>query len=441
MYNFSKILTLSLSILVVSVAGASAESFDATIIDVKNGNTVTAKINQHEYEVHLYGIIAPLMTQPYGKKAKKFLSQFLNKRVTIESVKKIDGNMSAVIYTFVKSRMTNINSHMVSQGLAWADTRSKKTAYISKQNIAKKKKLGLWAEPNPTEPWKYNDYLKKVQAENESQAKVQLKIQEQKELEEESASIIKIRKEREASRTARGKAKIEYWETVNKERAKQRQMEKWEYWEAHPEQHAKFRLAEAAEEARRRGEKQRQMEETGRRVETKHGAPQQQPPQSSCFEFIKSSKIHSIRIGMSIREAVQRLGVEPKFYDHTKDNGWNGWAFKLDDCTTLSVAETNNIIWSITYNIKCKINIQEEYNKLVKKIGAPLEKRWDYAKKRGGSDTLSFAWCEEEGQNSFGGFIKSDFLYLSIESFYLLKWIRTNLKEKSGVSSRKTPAF
>ena len=363
MHNVFRCLLLSFLILLICSGEVSADNFNATIVDVKSGDTLTAKINQKEYEVYLYGISAPHMSQPHGKEAKEFLSRFLNQKVELASRNKVGKKISAVVYGLLKSRMGNINSHMVLQGLAWADTRQKQNPYISEQNLAKKNKLGLWAEPNPIKPWKYNDYLKKVQAEKQTA------------LAEEDAARAKVL---EKERIRRNRARAD-------------------------EDAAK---AKAAREERIKKQKE-QKEQEKYRVEHSE----------NCFEVIKFFDIHNVKLGMTIGEAEKILGQNPQCEYLGDGRGGYGKPkichFKLNHCTALHVTDTEQIIWSMSYVRDCETDFQGAYNALVSKFGNPLE----YEKK--GSGNVWMSWCRNiklHYKDTCTASLSSDGLVISISA-------------------------
>ena len=187
MFKSAKAFIVLLAILTLSSSILYAQSFEATVGTVINGDTLVVNKTGRQMTVKLFGIAAPLLSQSYGQQAKEFLAQsVLNKKVTIEPKGQDKDAMSAVVSGFINMRKETINEYMVKLGLAWADTRNNSNLYVQKQQLAQNKRLGLWADPNPMSPWEYQSYLKEQK--NEEARKVQ---REQKALkdEEERAKV------------------------------------------------------------------------------------------------------------------------------------------------------------------------------------------------------------------------------------------------------------
>ena len=56
-------------------------AFDAKVIKVSDGDTITALQNKQQVKVRLFGIDAPEKKQPYGKKSKRFLSNLITGKI------------------------------------------------------------------------------------------------------------------------------------------------------------------------------------------------------------------------------------------------------------------------------------------------------------------------------------------------------------------------
>ena len=128
-----------------------------TVTKVTDGDTLFVTGLQ-KVKVRLAYIDAPEMKQTYGVEAKKYLANFLNKKVEIETIGTDRyGRTIGVIYHNNK----NINLSIVRKGYGWVyirylpkniDLRKK---YIAAESFARKKKLGIWGEKEKIPPWEW----------------------------------------------------------------------------------------------------------------------------------------------------------------------------------------------------------------------------------------------------------------------------------------------
>ena len=134
---------------------ATALKVFAMVISIQSGDTITVSIDGKEQQVVLAGIDAPETGQPYAEESQKALeAKIKGKKVFIQVFGKNGDNLdSAAVWLDKRS----INKEMVAEGYAWHDPKCPEYKSIAKaQEAAKEVKLGLWAEENPTPPWKYD---------------------------------------------------------------------------------------------------------------------------------------------------------------------------------------------------------------------------------------------------------------------------------------------
>ena len=164
---------LFLALLVSSVlAGEPMFVVSGKVTKVSDGDTIQVWDNGHsiKYRVRLYGIDAPetekknhrtgIMSkpgQPYGEAAFQALKgKVVGKTVRIEIIDK-DRYKRMVSVVWLGER--NINREMVKEGWAWAYRqyldRPHASEYIGDEEEARRRKLGLWKDSNPTPPWEF----------------------------------------------------------------------------------------------------------------------------------------------------------------------------------------------------------------------------------------------------------------------------------------------
>lgn len=145
-------------------AQAGSKEISGRVIDVMNGDTIIIRdAQQKEHRIYLYGIDAPELNQPDGKEARAYLDRLLfartyQARVVIEARTK-NGNIIGTVYAAEQNsdQYADINGMMVMAGYAWASQHSGKR-YRAVEQIARNRKIGLWANPKPLTPW---DWRKK----------------------------------------------------------------------------------------------------------------------------------------------------------------------------------------------------------------------------------------------------------------------------------------
>lgn len=134
---------------------ADSLTFEALVVDVKDGDTLIVIRNNARLTVKLPGIDAPELDQPFGQEAKRYAAKLVKGRVvTIEITQ--PGNP---IYGAVRFSKDRILAHeMVKAGLAWATSMDKFSMFGEAQEAAKAARLGLWVnseEEEPIPPWEW----------------------------------------------------------------------------------------------------------------------------------------------------------------------------------------------------------------------------------------------------------------------------------------------
>lgn len=141
-----------------SFVNAAQQSWDAKVVSVHDGDTITVERAQMLYRVRLYGIDCPELSQDFGEQARAFVADFVLNRDVVVYVKNIDlyGRQVAIVYVHGKS----LNEELVARGFAWkyiSFCKVKKICgkYGQLESFAKENKLGLWYSDNTVPPWQY----------------------------------------------------------------------------------------------------------------------------------------------------------------------------------------------------------------------------------------------------------------------------------------------
>jgi micrococcal nuclease len=128
--------------------------FTGRVIGIKDGDTFEVLYDGQPERVRLSDIDCPEKSQPFGNNAKQFSSDLcFNKTVTVTCDAKRD-RYGRLIGTVVTSGGINVNEALVKEGFAWHYLQySDKEELTGYEATARKNRLGLWADVNPTPPW------------------------------------------------------------------------------------------------------------------------------------------------------------------------------------------------------------------------------------------------------------------------------------------------
>lgn len=135
-------------------------NLEGTVIRVLDGDTIDIRFNnppqgiQNIERIRLAEIDAPESNQNWGRESTQALhSQINNQTVTISFDEK--DQYGRIIGTIFKDNI-NINYWMVKEGHAWQYKRFSNSRILARlENSAKSNQIGLWSQPNPTEPWNF----------------------------------------------------------------------------------------------------------------------------------------------------------------------------------------------------------------------------------------------------------------------------------------------
>lgn len=130
-------------------------AFEGKVTGIKDGDTFEVLRDGKPERIRLSDIDSPESAQPFGKAAKKYASDLcFGKTVRVEPKRKRDkyGRILATIYV---DDTININAKMIAAGYAWRYKYSKNKRYAAYQQEASEKRIGLWRDENPINPWQW----------------------------------------------------------------------------------------------------------------------------------------------------------------------------------------------------------------------------------------------------------------------------------------------
>jgi endonuclease YncB( thermonuclease family) len=129
-------------------------SINGSVVSITDGDTITILKENQEYKIRLNGIDSPESSQAFGQKAKDYISLLIfSKNVDVNIVgKDVYNRYLGDVYV----EGLYVNSEIIKAGYAWHYKEySKDTNLAFLEEQARKKKVGLWQDNNPTPPWEY----------------------------------------------------------------------------------------------------------------------------------------------------------------------------------------------------------------------------------------------------------------------------------------------
>nr|DAU94142.1 MAG TPA: nuclease-like protein [Caudoviricetes sp.] len=120
------------------------------VVSIHDGDTITVLQNKQQIKVRLFGIDAPELKQPYGKKSKQFLANLIAGKVVEVEPKGKDRYKRTL--GIIHHKGQDINAQMVLNGYAWAYVKYSRI-YVNQERLARENKRGLWQSSDPTPPW------------------------------------------------------------------------------------------------------------------------------------------------------------------------------------------------------------------------------------------------------------------------------------------------
>jgi micrococcal nuclease len=152
-------LFLAAGTLLWGLSASAQEEFSGKVVGVTDGDTIKVLRLGRQVRVRLYGIDCPEKKQAFGNRAKRYTSDLVFAKTVTVKVKDID-RYQRIVGEVILPDGRNLNQELVRAGLAWWYQRYAKTDRKLErlEQIARKNKRGLWADPDPLPPW---DFRKK----------------------------------------------------------------------------------------------------------------------------------------------------------------------------------------------------------------------------------------------------------------------------------------
>ncbi|MGE9314245.1 thermonuclease family protein [Niabella sp. CJ426] len=126
------------------------------VIGIKDGDTFAVLMDGKEQVVRLAHIDCREKKQPFGARAKAFVSdRTFGRYVSLAHNDKYDRNHRLIAEVILSDRC-NLNKELVKNGLAWHFKKhSDDTIYANLENKARQARVGVWKDRNPVAPWEW----------------------------------------------------------------------------------------------------------------------------------------------------------------------------------------------------------------------------------------------------------------------------------------------
>ena len=129
------------------------------VTGVSDGDTFYMVIDGERVRLRLAQIDAPEKAQPFGRRAEQSLRDLIGKRQITVTWTQADQYGRPVVQA--EADGLNINAEQVRRGFAWAWPRyATDPRLFDLQAEARAERRGLWADPNPVEPWVWRQIQK-----------------------------------------------------------------------------------------------------------------------------------------------------------------------------------------------------------------------------------------------------------------------------------------
>jgi endonuclease YncB( thermonuclease family) len=148
--------TLAFAVMSLSIFAASA--FEARVVGVSDGDTITVLDAQKtQYKIRVAGIDAPEKSQDFGNRSKEHLSDLVYGKTVNLPEAKIDKYGRTVSRVLVGK--TDAGLEQIKAGMAWhykkyeiEQSVADRISYSAAETKAKEAKLGLWVQANAVRP-------------------------------------------------------------------------------------------------------------------------------------------------------------------------------------------------------------------------------------------------------------------------------------------------
>lgn len=150
-----------LTFLITLSISAQAEILSGIVVGLADGDTLTVlDASQQQHKIRLSGIDAPEKAQPFGERAKVYLSSLTFQKSVQVEWNKMDRYGRIVGKVIVDG--VDVNLEQIKAGMAWwyrdyakEQPHDDRIQYEHHELMAKLQRRGLWNDKNPIPPWEW----------------------------------------------------------------------------------------------------------------------------------------------------------------------------------------------------------------------------------------------------------------------------------------------
>jgi endonuclease YncB( thermonuclease family) len=135
---------------------SAANTFDSPIVRIVDGDSVIVLVDSQQMRVRLKEIDAPELKQPFGMRSRQSLAEICAaKRARVVWTEK---DRNGRLLGRVWCSGIDANAEQVRRGMAWVfDRYVKDRSLYPLQDKARALRVGLWADAEPTPPWRWRE--------------------------------------------------------------------------------------------------------------------------------------------------------------------------------------------------------------------------------------------------------------------------------------------
>lgn len=144
------------------LADAAGAELKGRVVRVPDGDTLTVRVDGKDVPVHLDGIDAPELGQPYGRSARRSLAELC--RGKDASVVERGKDDAGRVLGSVRCGEVDVNAEQVRRGLAWVHLRYLPlgSPLYEFETNARLRGVGLWRAAEPVPPWEWRSRAQKA---------------------------------------------------------------------------------------------------------------------------------------------------------------------------------------------------------------------------------------------------------------------------------------
>lgn len=132
------------------------EPFQARVVSITDGDTLTVVRDRRQVRIRLYGIDCPEPGQPFHTRATQRTAELAHGKTVTIKAESLDRYGRLVAWIVLPDKRT-LNEILVAEGLAWHFRRyaPRERRLIQLEEEARDARRGLWRDSEPVPPWEW----------------------------------------------------------------------------------------------------------------------------------------------------------------------------------------------------------------------------------------------------------------------------------------------